>query len=457
VSGRSKANRERLRGSLVVVPALAVVMAIALGVLLPLFDRTATDERFTLVLFGGGPDAARSVLGTVTGSVITVASLTFSLTVITLQLASSQFSPRLLRTFVRDRVTQVTLAVFLATFVYGLLVLRTVRSNDDPGGGFVPRVAVTVAIVLAVLSTAALVTFLGHVTTVMRVDTLMRDVHSQTTKAIGQLYGEEPREVASSTTVPVPPPGARSLPAPQSGFVQEMSAGSLLGPAARAGLVVRLDVSAGDHVIEGEPVGLAWTTAGTECPTDGQLEGVTRAMRQALAIGFERTPRSDVAFGLRQLVDIAAKALSPGVNDPTTAVHAVGHLAALLAGLAARDLGPEVVRDDEGMARVVVRRPDFAELLGLVCGQPRRYGAGEPALVLALLELLATVAGRVAATGDPERRRHVLDQLDRLISDAERETSNPLDLVGVRRLAADVRATLLPGPERPATSRSGRP
>ncbi len=454
MSGRSRANRERLRGSLGVVPALAVVMATVLGVLLPLFDRTLTDERFTLVLFGGGPDAARSVLATVTGSVITVASLTFSLTVITLQLASSQFSPRLLRTFVRDRVTQVTLAVFLATFVYGILVLRTVRSNDDPGGAFVPRVAVTVAIVLAVLSTAALVTFLGHVTTVMRVDTLMRDVHTQTNKAIGQLYGEKPREVvASRTTVPVPPPGARSLPAPQSGFVQEMTAGSLLGPAARAGLVVRLDVSAGDHVIEGEPVGLAWTTAGTEYPTDGQLEGVTRAMRQALAIGFERTPRSDAAFGLRQLVDIAAKALSPGVNDPTTAVHAVGHLAALLAGLAARDLGPEVVRDDEGMARVVVRRPDFAELLDLACGQPRRYGAGEPALVLALLELLATVAGRVAATGDPERRRNVLDQLDRLISDAERETSNPLDLVGVRRLAADVRTTLLPGSERPATPR----
>lgn len=446
MSGRSGAVREAVRGSLAAVPAVGVTIAIALGLLLPVVDESLADEEFASVLFGGGPDAARSVLETMTGSVITVASLTFSLTVITLQLASSQFSPRLLRTFVRDPVTQVTLAVFLATFVYGLLVLRTVRSTDDSGGTFVPRIAVTVAILLALFSTAALVGFLGHVTTLMRVDTLMRDVHRQTTKAIPRLYGDEHQPAASSDAPPHPGPGARPLPAPRSGFVQEIASGSLREAAQRAGVVVDLDIAVGGHVVQGQPVGAVWTVVGAGSPSGGQFEAVTEALRRALAIGFERTPQTDVAFGLRQLVDIAAKALSPGINDPTTAVHAVGHLAALLTALAARDLRPEVMRDDEGTVRVVVRRPDFAELLDLACGQPRRYGAGEPSVVLALLELLETVGRQVAAAGDTEQCRLILDQLERLVDDAEQETSNPRDLALVQRLAAQVRITTVTSP-----------
>jgi uncharacterized membrane protein len=213
---RLQALRERLRASLGFLPAVGVTLAVVAGVALPQWEKGfGGHSPLAGLAFGGSPDAARSVLSAIAGSVITVTSLTFSLTVVTLQLASSQFSPRLLRTFVRDRLVQSVLAVFLATFVYALVVLRTVRTETDNDPGFVPRIAVTLAILLAVVSAGALVAFLAHIASLMRVDTLMRDVHAQTGRALDLLYPPDearPRTVQEPTGDP-----CRSRPATAAG------------------------------------------------------------------------------------------------------------------------------------------------------------------------------------------------------------------------------------------------
>lgn len=433
---RLQALRERLRASLGFLPAVGVTLAVVVGVALPQWEQGfGGDSPLAGFAFGGSPDAARSVLSSVAGSVITVTSLTFSLTVVTLQLASNQFSPRLLRTFVRDRLVQSVLTVFLATFVYALVVLRTVRteSNNDPG--FVPRIAVTLAILLAVGSAVALVAFLAHIASLMRVDTLMRDVHTQMGIALDQLYPpDEPRPGVEE-------PAGESLPlaAGHSGWVTAVDVGTLRDAAARAGLRLQLDVGVGDHVVEGLPVGRAWHL---QEHASFRMDDLDSALDQAVTLGHERTPQYDVAFGFRQVVDIAAKALSTGVNDPTTAVHALGHLAAMTRSVALRPLGPQRVCDDHGHVRVVVRRPDFVELLTLACAEPRQFGASQPAVVVAVMRVLEAAAWVVGEQGDEERCDAVRLQLEQLEEAAERETDDPRDLAEARRFGTRIRELL---------------
>ncbi len=204
--------RDALRSQVWPLPVIGVVLAVALGIMLPALDsRIAGDLPPTVrdYLFGGGAEAARSVLNAIASSQITVTSLTFSLTVVTLQLASSQFSPRLLRTFSRDRFVHVTLAMFLATFTFALTVLRTVRTATDERDAFVPQVSVTFAFVLVVASVIALVLFLAHLAREIRVETMLRQVHADATEALLSVLQErgEPGSSRSAYLCPRRRPG----------------------------------------------------------------------------------------------------------------------------------------------------------------------------------------------------------------------------------------------------------
>ena len=190
---RVDAVREAFRTQLWPLPAAGTLLGLALGVALPRLDAHVDEDLSagtTVYLFGGGPSAARELLGAVSGSLITVTSLTFSLTVVTLQLASSQFSPRLLRTFTRDRVVHVTLALFLTTFTYSLAVLRAVRDEDGEQAAFVPQISVTLAFVLGVASVLGLVIFLGHLAREIRVETMLRKVHRDATRTVARVLDE---------------------------------------------------------------------------------------------------------------------------------------------------------------------------------------------------------------------------------------------------------------------------
>jgi len=395
------------------LPVAAIVAAVIAGILIPILD-IAVDERLPAeleaILFSGGTDAARAVLTTIAGSLITATSLTFSLTVVALQLASSQASPRLLRTFASDRMVHVTLATFLGTFAYSLTVLRTVSDT----GGAVPRLAVTVAFVLTLTSVLMLVLFLAHLASRLRVETMLRDVHRDTTRTIA-LVGADDRPSAAAPDRPV---GARAVLARRSGFVTGIDRDALVEAAREHHVVVRELRGIGASVIEGTPVAEWWPSSTT---TDAAADRPTRADRSALEsavidayhVDYERTSPEDIGFGLRQLADIAAKALSPGVNDPTTAVHALSHIAAVLADLADLPEAAPAYADEDGTARVVPVHHDFAELVEVGLQQVRRYGASDPDVATRLFDLIDDV-GRHSTRA--EHRRVLEDQLDRLVA-----------------------------------------
>ncbi|MFF0311121.1 DUF2254 domain-containing protein [Streptosporangium sp. NPDC004379] len=429
------------------IPVAGVALAAVLGVVLPRLDARLDDELppwMTAYLFTGGPEAARTVLSAIAGSLITVTSLTFSLTVVTLQLASSQYSPRLLRTFVQDRFVHVALALLLATFVYSLTVLRTVRASAEDRSAFVPQLSVTVAYLLALAGVIALVAFLAHLARQIRVESLLRVVHAEADATIARNLPEEDGGEDEGTTVPSGVPPMRTdqtvpLCARSSGFLTSVDEEELLAAAVDAGAVVLLRHFPGDSVVAGIPIAAARPLdegAALDPETVGALSG---RVAEAVGTGYERTAAQDVAFGLRQIVDVALKALSPGINDPTTAVHALGHVAALVCDLARRDLGPRLLRDDSGRVRVVLRRPGFPMLLDLAITQPRRYGTGDPEVLARLFTMLREVAW---STHRPEHHRAVADQLVRLCTTADTQGYDREEAARMGALARSVREAL---------------
>ncbi|CAN5216689.1 DUF2254 domain-containing protein [soil metagenome] len=396
---RLSAIRERLRVSLWLWPSVAVTSAIAAGLLLPLLEGTGND---TLGI-AGTPDGARAVLSTVAGSMITVTGLVFSLTVLALQMASSQFTPRLLRTFLSDGGNQAVLSTFLGTFAYSLTVLRSIRSPSE-GQAFVPDVAVTVGLALTLLSVGMLVYFFHHLTQQLRVESILKEVTGDTTRLIGRSLSSH------DDTTPTPPPvpdNALPLKVRKSGYLQAADAQILLSVATDLGLSIRLRPAVGTHLTEGSTLGWAWPD-GPDPAVQLDAEGISKRAHDGVQIGSERTLQQDIGFGLRQLVDIAAKALSPGVNDPTTAVAALHALAEVMGELCGQGLGPVVTTGEEGHT-VVVPRPTYGELLALACDQPRRYGRDEPAVLGELLHLLTDLAETATVE---EERAAVCEQIE---------------------------------------------
>ena len=345
------------------------------------------------------------MLVAVTGSLITVAALTFSLTVVTLQLASSEFSPRLLRTFMSDRVVQGTLALFLATFVYALTVLRTVRTNIAGQPGFVPQLSVTVAYALAVISVLALVGFLSHLVRKIRVEAMLLNVNREASQTIETTL--PPRDhPGPQGRPPQVPADAAVLLADRSGFLTSIDQEALLDAATSADASISIDREPGSSLVAGTPVGRLWSREADKPLRADRLAQLQDAAAKALHTGFERTAAQDIGYGLRQLTDVAVKALSSGINDPTTAVHALGHISALLCELAAHDPGQRVLTDEQGTARVVLTGPDLGDLLDLAVAQPRRYGAADPAVLARLFTLLRELAwSHPPARPPPSRRR----------------------------------------------------
>jgi uncharacterized membrane protein len=422
--------RDAITGALWPLPTAAVVLAVVLGAALPLLDEAlqASGEEPLAYVFEGGPSAARGILSTIAGSVVSVTTLLFSLTIVTLQLASSQYSPRLLQTFVRDRVVQVCLGVLLGTFVYALVVLRSVRSADESESGpaFVPRLSVTVGVVLALVSVAALVIFLSHQTRELRIETMLRDVHAEATATIERLAAQLADGDSPDGPLPDVPSSARPVCARRSGFLVRTAEAPLLAEVARSGAVLRLDRRPGESVVAGTPLAWVWADAGAAPLPVDQLAA---ALERHVAVSVERSPAADPSYGLRKLVDIAARALSPGINDPTTAVHALSHVSAVMGLLSTRDTWHRRVSGPDGVPRLLLPSWDHAALLDLSVTQVRSYGRQDTTVVERLFLLLAEV-GWQARTGP--QRQAVRAQCAAL-------TAQSLEEVPAGRTAQDVR------------------
>ena len=440
ISRRLSVLADAFRTQLWPMPSLAIVVAIALGVVLPLVDGNIDDglpDGVQAYLFSGGADAARAVLGTVAGSLVMMTSLTFSLTVVTLQLASGQFSPRLLRTFTSDRFVHGTLALFLATFVYTLTVLRSVRTNTAGQSEFVPQISLTLAFLLALASVMGLVLFLAHLTREIRVETMLKRVHAEAEGTVRRMVPERDPESRPAELPEVPPYAVRLL-AAASGFVTALDEGRMLAAAVEADAVVLVESAPGASLVVGTPFGFAWPRSGTTLEPEA-ADQLRRQVVRAVGLRYEDTAAQNVSYGLRQLTDVVNRALSTGINDPTTAVHALAHSSALLCDLATRDLGPSVRRDDDGVTRVVSVLPGLNDLLALAMGGPRHYGAGDPDVVARLFVLLRELAW---STDQPAHRAAVRDQLERLTAITKAQDFDATDRERLRHLRRHVEDAL---------------
>ena len=404
--------REYVRGSLWVLPTVSVLVALAAGAVL---SSVSVGPQSPLA-FQGTADDARTLLLGITGTVITIIALLLGLTVVALQLSSTQFSPRLLRNFLRDRPNQVVLSAFVATFAYSAAGLYTVGVSAGSRTASYPRLAVSGAIVLLFISLGLLVYFADHLVHSIQVDAIMEAVQCNTLAVIqdGLLPGGQEGPAVPGWAVPVM--------SRRSGYVQAVHPGTLLSHAARHEVCLRLRPRVGEHVVAGTTLAWVWRPSpGDAAPDPRDFTGILDA---GVRIGFERTLEQDAAFGIRQLVDVACKALSPAVNDPYTAVQAVDHLSVIFCALARQPLGPHLARDGQGTVIVPARR--FGDYLAVMCGLIRRYGASEPTVANALLRLLGNCAA--VAGDDPERYTAIEEQARIIVADAEREVAQPADL-----------------------------
>ena len=329
-----EAAKEYASGALWVLPSLAALAALVAGYVMSQVT-VAPGSLLDRLAFQGTADDARTLLITVSSTVITVIALVLGLTVVALQLSSTQFSPRLLRNFLRDRGTQVVLSVFLATFVYSASGLFTVGLSSGERTEEFPRLAVTGSIVLMFASLAAVVYFADHLAHSIQIDAINRRIEHNTRKVITRLShrtdGPSPRA----------PEWAVPLLARRSGYLQIVHPELLLPVATEANVTICLRAHVGQHVIAGTVFGWAWTPDASDPAPD--VERLTAALNADTRLGFERTFEQDIAFGIRQQIDIACKALSPAVNDPYTAVQALDHLTVLCCDIAVRRLGALVL------------------------------------------------------------------------------------------------------------------
>jgi uncharacterized membrane protein len=383
-----RSRLDRLRSSLWFVPAAfafgATVAALVLVPLDRLIDEHVAGDLSGL-LFAGGPESARLVLSTIAAAMLSFTALVFTVTMLVLQLASSQLSPRVMRTFLRDRVNQSVLGLFVATFLYSLLVLREVRTPTT-GSSFVPAISVTVAYLLLVASVGAFVYYIHHMAQAIRAVSVLRSVGDETRAAISRQYAEEigDEPEAKAPALPERIPDHILVLDREPGVVTSVDDDQLAALAREHDLTVDFLHLVGDFVPHGAPLLAVWSrSAGAppaELPTD--------QLASTVEIGLERTMTQDIAFGFRQIVDIAERALSPGINDPTTALQGLDQLHDLLRLLAVRRIPSPVRLDEDGAILLRVPRPDWGDYVALAIDEIRQYGSGSIQITRRLRSLL---------------------------------------------------------------------
>lgn len=412
---RIAALAELLRSSLWFVPAVFAGGAFLLAIVTLVIDRQLAPDGPAFFLFGGTAEGARSVLATIAQSMLTFTALVFTITMLVLQLASSQLSPRVMRTFLRDRGNQLVLGLFIATFLYTLLVLRDIRS-PDAGSEFVPGLSIFVAFLLLIASVGAFIYYIDHMAHAIRATAVLDNIAAETRQAIDRLFPETLGAEPEPPPPEVPPASEvdRIVRAPSSGILVNVEETGLLDALRDSDSVAELVPMVGDFLPQGAPL----IRVRGEADDD-----LADRLRNQLTLGSERTLQQDALFGFRQIVDVGVRALSPGTNDPTTAVQAIDRLHDLLRRLADRSF-PSVVRlDHDGQPRLIVPRPEWSDYVRLAVDELRISGSGQIQVMRRLRGLLEDLAAVAPAERSSVVREELLE-LDRAVAagfDSERD------------------------------------
>lgn len=404
---------DSLHSSYWFVPAIMSAIAMALAFVMLALDRAGKSgpvENYAWI-YTGGPEGARTLLSTVAGSMITVAGTAFSIVIVALTLASSQFGPRLLRNFMQDTGNQVVLGTFIGTFIYCLLVLRTIRGDDY--NLFVPQIAVTVGIVLAIASIGVLIYFIHHASTSIQSWHVIGEVGKDLNYAIDHLF---PQKIGQGNSeqkrrwieeIPVNfDKEALPVLATESGYLQAVDNERLMKIAKSNNLLLRLKHRPGKFVVRDSELVMVW-------PGERVDKKLCRQIQEAFILGLERTEQQDVEFCVNQLVEIALRAISPGINDPFTAIQCIDQLCAALCRLAQRDFPSPYRYDDEHNLRAIANPVTFAGLTDDAFNQIRQYGQSDVAVTIRLLEAIASIAPHTRNRKDREALLHHATMIER--------------------------------------------
>lgn len=398
---------ESLRTSYWFLPLMMSLGAILLSLFAIQLDTRLKDEWTLRWMWRGSPEGARQVLSTIAGSMITVAGVTFSITIVALAMTSAQYGPRLLRKFMRDTGNQVVLGTFVATYLYCLLVLRAVRGTDD--AEFIPDIAVTVGLALAICSIGVLIYFIHHISDSIQAENLAKTVSEELKYRIRRLFPEQLDAHPQHEDPPKSPDdfdtNSTQITARTSGYISSIDNSTLMQTSAQKDLVVKLLFQPGNFVVEKSIVAQVWPR--TRCDEEAERE-----ISGCFLIGRRRTPTQDVEYGIHELVDIALRALSPSINDTFTAVTCVDWLSDGLALLAQRKIPPPFRCDDDGNLRVIGDTAGFKSMADAAFHKIRREAADNVAVTIRLLEAISTVAEHIRRDGD----RSVLAEHARLIA-----------------------------------------
>jgi len=421
-----------LRSSFWFLPSAMAAGAAALAFGAIAFDRAVLTERFGNVgwAYAGGAEGASAVLQTIAGSMITIAGVVFSLTLIALSLASSQLGPRVLRNFMRDTTNQLVLGTFVATFLYCLLVLRSIVRTGDV---FVPHLSVTIGVGFALASLGVLIFFIHHVSVSIQADRMVARIGGELLRAVDRLYPDAlspddapPGKGRPDAAVPDEfDQEARVIGSPDDGYVLLIDTDALTRLAEEEEAILRLERRVGEYVVSGAPLVSIW-------PGSRLTGDVEDRAGSAFVVGSQRAPGQDFEFTVIQLVEIAVRALSPGVNDPFTAIAAVDRLGSALCRLAQRGSPPAAQFDDEHHLRVVGRPLTFPEVIDTAFNQIREYGRSSTAVTMRLLETLATIAGFARRPEDRAAIRRHADMIARGARDGLPEVEDHR-AVGIQR------------------------
>ncbi len=420
------------------MPSLMVAGSIALAVVLIEADSAGSDRWLSQWprLFGVGAEGGRQMLSTLAGSMMTVMGITFSMTLLALTLASSQYTSRILRNFMRSRITQFTLGVFAGTFVYCLIVLRTIRGTGGVDE-FVPSLAVFFAFIMSLGGVGVLIYFIHHIALSIQASSIIASVAKETNASIDRLLpkeldqGSDEDEGQNRGLESLDERSWYPVPAAVSGYIQSVNNAALMNLARDNRTILRMEHGIGAFVVQNTAlVSLALTY-----PPDQQT---IDALNAAYSIGRHRTVDQDPAFGIRQIVDMAIKALSPGVNDTSTAVMCVDYLTSILARLAGRQF-PSVHCYQGETLRVIAIVPSFEGLLAEAFDQIRSSAEENVAILARLLGALDTIG---SLTIRPSYLRALDEQLQCIAELADRTIKASHDRARLERRMSEVREML---------------
>ncbi|HWL16564.1 MAG TPA: DUF2254 domain-containing protein [Opitutus sp.] len=417
----------RLRSSLWFLPSVIVLFAVVLGLFLSavgnFIPMLAQDE--LPVFFGFGAEGSRAMLSAIATSMITVAGVAFSITIVALSLASQQYSPRVLRHFMRDQGNQTVLGVFVGVFAYCLVVLPSIRGGDH--ASHVPALAVLVGVVLALCGVTCLIYFIHHVATAIQASAILTAVATETHAAISLLFPETLGREAGAPPCDLNDLHWHPIASPATGYLQMVDETTLLRWANETDCVLRMEGRVGDFILRGAP--LVSASRSLEDNADA-----TAAIATTFAIDRTRSIEQDASFGLRQIVDVALRALSPSLNDTTTAVLCINHLADLLRHTAARQ--PESpYRVQDGKLRVIAQRAEFDHMVALAFDQIRESGTNNVVVLDRLLWAIAQIEERTTL---PARRETLSRAALAVGATAERTLADPAARATTARTAADL-------------------